>query len=332
MNRRLKLLLLVLMIAVLILSASIVSFRLASPAGEQPLPDTQPVGNGNAVSLIEGTNGMWGAVNANGRVLIEPTWDSLRIMSDSVLIARRNDSKNDNIGLIRTNGEQIVPFIYQSIVPVAASNSDLWIASFTENGKQYYHLYHADGSRWSDTAWDSYSYENGALTLQSGECCRKGTLQGQHIEWTEWYTVYPVGLHTLSVALDESELKRLPPAETIADIGEASAAYLRYLFVTKQPPDDALMPQENSETVRTDYRYISTRLVSAEISRIKEIETEDLPAYLVQMQVEYHVTSKSGGIQDDIRTSMLLTLKRSANGALIYTDFRDSQMSAAGTV
>lgn len=328
MNRRLKLLILALPAAVLVLSAAIVSFRLASPAGEEPLPETQPAGNGNAVSLVEGANGLWGAVNANGRELIEPTWDYLRIMSDSVLIARRNDSKSENLGLIWTNGEQLVPFIYQSIIPVAASNSDLWIASFTENEKQYYHLYHADGTRWSDTAWDDYSYEGGTLTLQCGECCRKGILRDQRIEWTDWQMVYPIGLHTLTVDLDETELKRLPPAETLSDIGEAAAAYLRYLFITKQPPEDSLLPQENSEKVRVDYRYISCRLVSAEISRIKVLETDGLPSYLVQMQVKYQDMDGN----DVIRTSMLLTLTRNAAGALTYSDFRDSQMSAAGAV
>ena len=90
MNRRLKLLILVLMYAVLILSAAILSFRLASPAGGTPEPEAQPAGNRNSVTLFEGASGLWGAANANGRVLIEPNWRYLRIMSDSVLIDRKS--------------------------------------------------------------------------------------------------------------------------------------------------------------------------------------------------------------------------------------------------
>ena len=332
MNRRLKLLILVLLFAVLCLSAAIVSFRLASPAGEQPQPEAQPAGNRSAVTLFEGTNGLWGAKNASGRVLIEPTWFYLRTMSDSVLIARRSAGKSAEYGLIRTNGEQLVPFIYHSIVPVAASGSDLWIASFEENGRERVHLYHADGTRWSDTAWDSCSYEDGMLLLETGGNRWLGALNGQHIGWTEWHTAYPVGLHTLTLDFSEAELKRLPSADVLTDIGEAAAGYLRYLFITKQHPDKTMLPEESKSEVLMDYHYISCRLVSAKISRIKALETDGLPSYLVQMQVRYQRPTAESSIGDTIDTSMMLTLTRSTTGTLTYSSFTDSQMNAAGGI
>lgn len=330
MNRRLKLLILVLLLAVLCLSAAIVSFRFSFPAAEQPEQESQPSGKGSAISLFEGTNGLWGAVNANGRVLIEPTWFYLRSMSDSVLIARRSSGKTAEFGLIRTNGEQLVPFIYHSIIPVAATDSDLWIAAFTENGKQRFHLYHADGTRWSDTPWDSYSYNDGVISLSSGTNRRRGALKNRRIEWIEWETDYPIGLHTMTAAFDEAELKRLPSAETLSDIGEAAADYLRYLFITRQHPEESLVAEENRAGILVDYRYLSCRFLSAEISRIKECETEGLPSYLVQIQVKYQATDENDVITDTVRTAMMLTLTRSTNGALVYSSFNDSQMDAAG--
>ena len=332
MNRRMKLLIFVLLLAVLCLSASIVSFRFTRPADEQPEKEAQHTGNGIAVSLFEGTNGLWGAVNANGRVLIEPTWVYLRIMSDSVLIARRSEGKATEFGLLRTNGELLVPFIYQSIVPVAAADSDLWIAAFTESGKQHYHLYHADGTRWSDTAWDSCAYENGMLTLEAGSSRWKGRLKEKRIEWSEWSKAYSVGLHTLTVECDEAKLKHLPPAETLSEIGESAAAYLRYLFITRQHPAKTLIPEESRGEILVDYRYISCRLVSAEISRIKVRETDGLPSYLVQMQVRYQIADDNGAVSDVVQTAMMLTLTRSASGALTYSGFQDAQMHAVGVI
>lgn len=330
MNRRLKLLILLLLLAVLCLSAAIVSYRVALPAGEEPKQEPQPSGNSSAISLFEGTNGLWGAASANGRVLIEPTWFYLRSMSDSVLIARRSSGKTAEFGLIRTNGEQLVPFIYHSIVPVAAADSDLWIAAFTENGKQRFHLYHADGSRWSDIPWDSYSYDEGILTLSSGTNRRRGALKNQRIEWLDWKTDYPVGLHTLTADFDETEMKRLPSAETLSDIGQASAAFLRYLFITRQHPDETLVAEENRAGILVDYRYLSCRFVSAEISRIKVRETDGLPSYLVQLQVRYQITDENDVITDTVKTAMMLTLTRNTTGALVYSSFTDSQMNAAG--
>ena len=76
MNRRLRLLVIILLAAVLFLSAAIISFRLS---GSQPMTENTgaaPSAGHSAVILFEGSNGMKGARTANGRVLIEPTWES----------------------------------------------------------------------------------------------------------------------------------------------------------------------------------------------------------------------------------------------------------------
>lgn len=314
--------------AVLILTASIVSFRLTS-APEDPADSGVQIGPvSTAVTPFVGSNGLWGARTANGRVLIEPTWSYLRTMSDTVLIARRNNGKADQFCLIRTNGEQLVPFLYSSIALADNTEPDLWIARFTENDASYVHLYHADGTRWSDTAWESCSYSGGVLAVALGNEQRQGVLRDGRIEWQSRYAEYPIGLHKLVMEQTDMQRAQLPSAETLSQLGEVSAAFLRYLFVTHIAPDASLISSENTAEIRVDYRYLSCRLVSAEISRVKQRKTEGLPSYLVQIQMAYQRNADDGTLER-IETALELVITQNASGAYTYSSFTDSQMNAA---
>ena len=324
--RRMKLLMLLMLSAVLCLSAVIASMQHPEPVPE-PV-ETPPPAVSSSVTLFVGRNGLWGARAANGRTLIEPTWYYLRTMSDTVLIARRSDGKKDRFGLIRTNGELMVPFLYTSIAPAASGFADVWIASFTENNREYYHLYHSDGTRWSDTAWDNCRFEGGTLYADAGDEHFQGEFAAQGIVWQNWETEYRIGLHRMTMAFDAPMLQRLPQIATLRELGEFAAAYLCYLFVTHETPDASLLSAEENSTLRNAYRYVNCRLRSAEVVRVKRRDAEGLPSYLVQMHVIYE-QREDGESMELIETSMLLTVSRNADGAYIYSGFSDAQRSAS---
>ena len=107
-----------------------------------------------------------------------------------------------------------------------------------------------------------------------------------------------------------------------------TADYLRYLFTTGDEPDSTVLDSENAAALRCAAQYKGCRLQKAEISRAKQIESENgLPRYLVQMQVTYQREPEGGSAQ--IRTAMTLIISRNANGAYIYRSFSDAQRQAA---
>ena len=330
MDRRLKLLILLLLTAVICLSVGIASLHMNEGSGEQTAPETVPAADGNAIQLYqEKENGRWGAKTANGRELIAPTWAFLRTMSDTVLIARRGENKSDRIGLIRTNGELLVPFLYQSIAPADPQDTNVWLATLQENGRTCYHLYKADGTFWMDETWDSAEYHDGILDAVKGTNRYQCRLTRGGIEWLSRYEEFPVGLNKLVMDLDSGELSRLPDVQTLSGLGECAAYYLRYLFAMGDKPDDSVTDTENAASLYARARYDGCRLQTAEISRIRPLETDGLPAYLVQIQVTY-VRKDADGTPAKIRTALMLKVSRSASGGYIYNSFSDSQMIAAG--
>lgn len=335
MNRRLRILLLILFSAA-ICAAALAAALLSAGGSAEPPEEPQPSDGNTAVVQLFQHNGLWGARAANGRVLIEPTWYYLRIMndssvSDSVLIARRNDVTTDSFGLINAGGEQLVPFLYTSFEP---REPDVWVASIPENGSTHYHLYRSDGTRWSDDTWEACEIKDGTLTVTKGRNIYQGHFgSGQtagRIVWDDIHTEYLVGLRSLTMDFGSAALSRLPDVDTLEHLGHAAADYLVYLFVTQELPEDALLSGEESSGLDVGSRYKSCRLLRAEVSRISERATEGYPSYTVLMQIRYQRENTDGS--ELIDTAMRLNISRNAAGAYTYSAFSDAQMNAAGGI
>ena len=265
-------------------------------------------------------DGLWGARSPSGRVLTEPGWQYLHIMGDDVLIAKQQTADGLRTGLIRTNGELLMPFLYDSI---EQEGDNLWAARFREEGRSQYHLYRSDGTRWSDTAWSSLEVDReGNAILTADRCSLAIRLNGDRLSRTAWHSVHSVGLHTLRLDFDAAQLAALPDSDTLLHLGDAAADYLTYLSISDRQIDRALFSGENPDALDAAPRYKDCYLQSAAVNRLRLLTTTGFPVYLMQLQVTYRREAAEGA-QGEIRTAMYLTVSRNAAGGYTYSGFSD---------
>lgn len=322
MDRRIKLLILALLTAILALTAAIVSLAMQGRETDSALPDSS-TSNG-AVSLYV-QNGLWGIRTNSGRQITEPLWSNLRIMNDTVLIAREGKGAERLYGLIDNKGETLVPFIYAEFI--RQEDCGLWLAALTEpeTNQTVYHLYDNNGTLCSLNAWDSCSCENGVLTLTDGKSTCTAVSSEYGLAYQNWYSEHTVGLRKLTLELNKQQLEQLHNAETIHALGNAAAAFLSYLLVTPDtPPDASLIGSDDPSSLLVGSRYTGYRLQNAYISRLIPLETGGLPAYRIQMQVRY-VPLENDNSDAVISTAMILNVSQNANGTYVYTSFSDIQ-------
>lgn len=316
---------LLLLLSCLLLLGAVFGSRAAETAVRREPDGTQtPPADSAAVSLYY-ESGLWGLRSATGRVLIQPSWHSLRMMSDTVLIARKGGGDNDRYGLLQTNGDLIVPLIYTSFHQIA---DDIWAAEISEGSREQYHLYHADGTRWQDAAWDTCTYTDGLLTLTSGRNIFTFTVGDGALHRQSWYSEHDVGLHTVRMQFSEAQLGRFPADDVLLSLGDSAAKYLNYLFLGGDAPDSALISAEDPAAVKVGYRYTNCTLATANVSRLLTLQTGGYPSYLMQIQVTYK-RSLAEGKSEIVNTAMYLTITRNAAGAYTYSGFTDTQMAAS---
>jgi hypothetical protein len=326
MNRRMKILVLVLLAAVLCLSAA-VAHRALGDAGSGGTAETSGTDNtaqSEAVTLFV-ENGLWGARSPGGRVLLEPRWYYLRIMNDDLLVARKQIDGSVRSGLIRTDGSVIVPFLYSSF---EEKSDTLWIASIEEQSGIRYHIYRSDGTRWSDMEWERCDFADDLLTLGAGTDTVTYRFRDGAPVRESWESIHEVGLHSLLMRFDANALSSLPETVTLRALGNAAADFLTYLFVDESYIDSALFSGD-PESVAVSGRYRDCTLMNAEVSGVTVRETQGFPAYLVQISVKYR-RSETGGGSSVIDTALSLTVSRNAAGAFTFSGFRDARPDLAG--
>ena len=319
MDRRMKPLILLLLTALLCLTVEMNAMIVRMHAEHtkedilQNIPLTEP--------YIYGNNGLWGIRTGSGREILAPEWYQLLAMSDDVLVAKHSEA--GKYGLIHQNGETIVPFIYDSFATVSGEN--LWIGSIGTEDDALYHLYRGDGTLWSDTAWEEYSYEDKVLSLRNGETECSVSLADSHFSIESWHSVHHVGLHRLTMDLDAEQLKQLPASNVLTHLGDAAANYLIYLFVTpKNPPDAALLVGEDTSPLTISYLYADCVLKKASVRDIRIHENEGFPQYIIKMDVAYN-RMEDGQIAERLETDMTLTVAANADGSYGYAAFYDPQ-------
>ena len=320
MNRRLKCLILILLAAVLCLSAAILSTRRTDSGGSTTNKGTVPAED-SALTLFVGTNGLWGARSATGRIMIEPTWYYLRVMSSEVLIARHNDGTLDRFGLIRTNGEQLIPSLYNSFEELAP---DIWLATLTENNQNRYHLYRENGTRWMNRTWDSCESNGSRVTVTQGRNTFTMRLTNSGVQRENWLTDYPVGLHSMTMDFDADALAKLPDDETLLGLGNATADFLIHLFVTHTAPENAQTSGGDIAALKLGTRYRECRLKNAAIERIDLVEGDEYPTYRLLLRTEYSVPVD--GNTETAPGTMILYITRNAAGAYLYKSLTDNRM------
>ncbi len=329
MKRRIKLLILVLLAAILCLAAAIAAMALEGNKIDSPAEDSPTTEN--AIQLyIE--NGLWGIRTPGGRALTAPNWSSLQIMSDSVLIAKESTGGNRLYGIINQKGETLVPFVYSDIT--RQDHADLWIASLPDPEKKQsvFHLYRSDGSLWSEEAWEVCHYENDLLSLQKGKNSYEAALTAHGLSYQSWHSEHIVGLRRLIMEPLLHEIQQVSSAKTLHALGDAAAYFLSYLFVSPETPlDPALIGNEDSASLALSSDYLNCRLESAYVSRILPKETTGFPCYLLQIQVRYQRLDDLHNPIETVQTAMFLTMAQNANGSFVYTEFQDPQaaLSAA---
>ncbi len=316
-----KLLILALLTAILILTAAIVSVAMQGKGTPSAMPDA---GSSSGTVSLYVENGLWGIRTNSGRNITEPKWSNLRVMNDTMLIAKEGVGTARRYGIIDNKGDTLVPYVYSDFTLLDSLH--LWVATLADTEQTQYHLYDANGSLCSMTAWESCSPEGDLLYLTNGNDNYTAVYSADGLQFRTHHSEHSVGLRKLTMALNRSTLERLYTPQTANALGDAAAAYLSYLFVTPDTPlDNAVIGSEDPSSLLVSSRYSGCRLQSAVVKRVLPLQTEGLPAYSICIQVRYAPVSAGNDASRAVTTAMFLQVAQNANGDFVYTAFSDIQ-------
>lgn len=232
MNKHMRFIVTVLFAVILLLTAAITKFYsdTGKSTGEgsagidvKKKHDSDPIGN----RKFEDSSGLFGVIDSNERVVIDPEWLELEFAGENLCIVSKRLNGKLLTGCIDFEGNVVVPMIYRSIVKQSRGNFTFYTAYPAADDSCI--LYNEDFVPLFTRSWDdcsinedeiqltgshgtyTYSVDNTGLTLVSAE-----------VEGSAFDCSYTIRINSsLPASLDQ---------DILDEICNASGKYIEYAF------------------------------------------------------------------------------------------------------
>ncbi|MCC8068613.1 MAG: hypothetical protein LIO71_02480 [Ruminococcus sp.] len=110
----------------------------------------------DSIYLVKTARGYYGIVNANGREVISPVWNSVEVLSENrFIVGRVLNSASVSVGILDDYENVVTPMLFSSI---SQENEYFRIGTLNENGKKIF--FDSVGNIQLYQDWDSYELDN----------------------------------------------------------------------------------------------------------------------------------------------------------------------------
>ena len=171
MSKHLKIFVSVLFIVIIILAIGITRFYFDVSKDTENTSDTPVIyskseSDSNGFCIFESSNNLYGVIDENEKVIIEPQWLSVYFAGNGYYIV--SDSFNDEIlfGCIDSEENVIVPFIYSRIEEFGTDEKRFYSARVSENNSCV--IYDDTFKPCFERVWDRCDIDENTLNVYYG--------------------------------------------------------------------------------------------------------------------------------------------------------------------
>lgn len=181
-NRYLKWIFVFLFAVLIALSAALIKFYFdVNKSTEKKEPDhgiiTDFNSSANGYRTFTSEDGGVGVVNDDGRVIVEPEWNSIHFLKADRFIVSEMFNGIEKMGIIDIDDNIITPFIFQSFDPVGQSLVKGYVSE--EDG---FIIFDVSGNLLSGYKWDSVSLRDDKILLTKDKDTFSAVVSNGHIE------------------------------------------------------------------------------------------------------------------------------------------------------
>lgn len=307
-------LVIVLFVILILLAAAITVFYVdvnkASGGADTDTPAAESVGDSDETRIFQDESGLYGLMDSGGNIILDAEWTELVETGNSCYTAQLRTRSQLLTGVIDSEGNVIVPFVYSSIEKL----TDRLYAGLLEDDGKYF-FYDADFSLLLPEAWDDYAVVDEMLHLKKDNDTYVYGL-GAELRLAE--INMPRRIRPVSFNLQVKDIQLLGRLER-SDWSRIADMLLAYLDLYRRDkleqledithPDRLIQVANESETDFT-WRGSVTSSISV---YMEEVDGRDL----LQCQMELEVEA---GEDMEKTTELLLTFASDSNGDWMIYD------------
>lgn len=273
MNKHLKVFVSVLFIVIIILAICITRFYfdVSKDTENRKNPSIIYSKNEEAVNnlyIFESENNLFGVVDENDNIILEPQWKSVEIEDSDIFIVSDAFKSNTLYGCVDSEGNTKVPFIYSSIQRFGTDNMIFYVGKVLEDDS--FVVYDNQFSPCFDRVWDNCDIEDNKIKLyyndnvysyfvgDDGISLKSAVIKSETLN--KKYSISFMSRVILS-KLDYKSLEK---------IAECISAYIDFAFKEDYSCLTDYVPEENFKNFRFLFSE-SPEVFSKEFNEIKDV-------------------------------------------------------------
>lgn len=326
-NKYFKVLIIILMLVMIVMSVILIKVYIdvnkknAEENNSAKNIITQMEKNIDEYTIFEDENGFLGISDKNERVIIEPYWDDIYILSDNRFVVGREINNDKKMGIIDSDSNILVPFTFKTF----KSFSSEFVGGFTGNNNDFF-LFDKKGGLLANNIWTGYKYSDGMMYLYDSDDeyrCKfvDGVCKFVYVNFCRTSESIPFNI----VMTDKDKIEKIG-MEDLNRIIEITEGYLDFLISGNNEPDIAdLTSEQYYSSLSSNDFFKGCHVKKISDCSIDISEEKSSFSYNVKLIVKYDYKKKDIYLKD-ISSEIIFNIVRDENNRLVLKSINKTEL------
>ncbi len=324
-NKYFRILTIILLILMLIMSAVLISIYIdvnkENTVKNNPAKNiiSQADKSADEYAVFEDEKGKFGVSDKNEKVIIEPIWNEIYILSKNRFIVGKSVGTVVKMGIIDGESNIIVPFIFDTFYSLSSD----YIGGFTENKNNFF-LFDKSGELLINKRWTEYKLSDDIIYLfdfDNEYRCKYNDGQFQIVYISLACAAEGIPFNIMVTNYNKINKTGI---ENLERISEITRSYLSYLISGSSDISDLTSEQYYSALSSNDFfrECVIKSISDCEFDIVKEKSSE---SYNVRVVINYDYRKKNSDLIN-ISSEIVLNIVSDENNRLVLKSINKTEL------
>lgn len=282
---------------------------------------TQMEKNIDEYTIFEDENGFLGVSDKNERVIIEPYWDDIYILSEDRFIVGREFNDVKKMSIIDNESNILVPFTFETF----RSFSSEFVGGFTGNDNDFF-LFDKKGELLADNIWTGYKYSDGMMYLNDSEDEYRCKFADDAFQFVYVNFCRSPGNVPFNIILTDPDKIRKIGTDDLKRIADITEGYLDFLISGNSSSDIADLTSEQYYSALSSNDFFK----ECNVKKISDCsldfsEEKSGTSFNVKLVVNYDYKKKKLDLKN-ISSEIIFNIVRDENNRLVLKSINKTEL------
>lgn len=270
--------------------------------------------------IYENEEGLLGITNKEDRVIVEPLWEDIYILSKNRFIVSKMFNNVKKTGIIDYDSNVIVPFIFESF----KSFSNDFIGGFNGNNNNFF-LFDKNGNLLVDKMWTGYKYSDKIMFLNDGIDEYRGKFIDDKFQFIYISLNRKANNIPFNISIAESEKINKIGIDNINRISDITEGYLTYLISENENDISDLTAEQYFSSLSSNdfFENCSINTISDFMMDISEEKSKI--TFNVKILVNYNYKKKDVNLEN-ISSEIIFNIVKDENNRLVLKSINKTEL------